>query len=152
MPTYDYKCNACSHAFEQFQSMKDKPLKKCPRCGKSALERLIGTGAAVIFKGSGFYQTDYRSESYRKAAEAESKASSGAGGGGENTSGEAKATETKPAETKAADAKPASETKSSAEPSKAGGGTVKVSEKASNTNAGSKSGGSSKKNAGERKR
>jgi putative FmdB family regulatory protein len=73
MPTYDYKCNACSHTFEQFQSMKDKPLRKCPKCGKSALERLIGTGAAVIFKGSGFYQTDYRSEAYKKSAEADKK-------------------------------------------------------------------------------
>jgi putative FmdB family regulatory protein len=73
MPTYDYKCNACSHTFEHFQSMKDKPLKKCPECGKNALERLIGTGAAVIFKGSGFYQTDYRSDAYRKSAEADKK-------------------------------------------------------------------------------
>lgn len=74
MPTYDYKCNACSHTFEQFQSMKDKPLKKCPACGKNALERLIGIGAAVIFKGSGFYQTDYRSESYKKSAESDKPA------------------------------------------------------------------------------
>lgn len=74
MPTYDYRCNACRHEFELFQSMKDSPKRKCPRCGKSALERLIGTGAAVLFKGSGFYETDYRSESYKKAAEAESKA------------------------------------------------------------------------------
>jgi putative FmdB family regulatory protein len=73
MPTYDYKCNACNHRFEQFQSMKDKTLRKCPKCGKNALERLIGTGAAILFKGSGFYQTDYRSESYKKAAEADSK-------------------------------------------------------------------------------
>lgn len=71
MPTYDYRCNACKHEFEHYQSMKDKPLKKCPSCGKAALERLIGTGAAVIFKGSGFYQTDYRSEGYRKSAEAD---------------------------------------------------------------------------------
>jgi putative FmdB family regulatory protein len=71
MPTYDYRCSACSHEFEQFQSMKDKPLRKCPSCGKSALERLIGTGAAIIFKGSGFYQTDYRPDAYKKAAEAD---------------------------------------------------------------------------------
>jgi len=71
MPTYDYRCNACKHEFEHYQSMKDKPLKKCPECGKPALERLIGTGAAVIFKGSGFYQTDYRSESYKKSADAD---------------------------------------------------------------------------------
>lgn len=73
MPTYDYKCNACGHAFEQFQGMKDKLLRTCPNCGKKALERLIGTGAAIVFKGSGFYQTDYRSEGYKKAKEADSK-------------------------------------------------------------------------------
>lgn len=74
MPTYEYKCAACSHTFEQFQSMKDAPLRKCPKCGKAKLERLIGIGAAVIFKGSGFYQTDYRSDSYKKAAEADKPA------------------------------------------------------------------------------
>ncbi|MCC6969963.1 MAG: hypothetical protein IT434_07040 [Phycisphaerales bacterium] len=72
MPTYDYRCKACNHEFELFQSMSDAVKKKCPACGKSALERLIGTGAALVFKGSGFYQTDYRSESYKKAAKAES--------------------------------------------------------------------------------
>src|SRR4051812_23087614 len=71
MPTYEYKCKACGHKVEIFQSMKDPPKRKCPDCGKSALERLIGTGGAVIFKGSGFYQTDYRSESYKKGAQAE---------------------------------------------------------------------------------
>jgi putative FmdB family regulatory protein len=65
MPTYDYRCKACHHAFEQFQSMKDATLKTCPSCGKKQLERLIGTGGAIIFKGSGFYITDYRSESYK---------------------------------------------------------------------------------------
>jgi putative FmdB family regulatory protein len=71
MPTYDYKCTACDHAFEIFHSMSEVK-RKCPECGKNALERQIGTGGAVIFKGSGFYQTDYRSESYKKAAEADS--------------------------------------------------------------------------------
>ncbi len=75
MPTYDYRCNACGHAFELFQSMSAKHEKKCPKCGKNALERLIGTGAAVLFKGSGFYQTDYRSEGYKKSAEADKPAS-----------------------------------------------------------------------------
>ena len=73
MPTYDYRCQACDHRFEQFQSMTADPLRKCPQCGKNELERLIGTGAGVIFKGSGFYQTDYRSDSYKageKAADA----------------------------------------------------------------------------------
>src|SRR5262245_58638852 len=74
MPTYDYECDACDHAFEEFQSMMDKPLKKCPKCGKPKLRRLIGTGAAILFKGSGFYQTDYRSELYKSAAKADAPA------------------------------------------------------------------------------
>lgn len=74
MPTYEYECDACQHKFEEFQSMSDKPLKKCPQCKKSKLRRLFGTGAAVIFKGSGFYQTDYRSESYKSAAQADQQA------------------------------------------------------------------------------
>ncbi len=71
MPTYEYRCNGCDHEFEEFQSISARPLRKCPECGERALERLIGTGAGIIFKGSGFYETDYRSESYKKAAEAE---------------------------------------------------------------------------------
>ncbi len=73
MPTYDYRCKSCGHRFEAFQSMSESPKRKCPACAKNTLERLIGTGAALLFKGSGFYQTDYRSESYKKAAESESK-------------------------------------------------------------------------------
>ena len=73
MPTYDYRCDGCGHEFERFQSMKDKVQRKCPECGELKLKRLIGSGGAVIFKGSGFYQTDYRSASYKKAAEAEKK-------------------------------------------------------------------------------
>ena len=69
MPTYEYKCNACDHTFELFQSIKASSVRKCPQCGKLKVKRLIGIGAGVIFKGSGFYQTDYRSESYRKDAE-----------------------------------------------------------------------------------
>lgn len=76
MPTYEYKCKACEHQFEQFQSMKDAALTKCPECGKKQLERLIGTGGAIIFKGSGFYQTDYRSDSYKKSADADGKPAS----------------------------------------------------------------------------
>ena len=75
MPTYEYQCNACGHRFDELQSFSDAHLKKCPKCKKNKLERLIGTGAAILFKGSGFYQTDYRSESYKSAAKAdESKA------------------------------------------------------------------------------
>lgn len=71
MPTYEYRCNACNHEFELFQSMSASVKRKCPECGKLKLERLIGTGAAVIFKGSGFYETDYRSDAYKKAAKAD---------------------------------------------------------------------------------
>lgn len=75
MPTYEYKCNACGHRWDLFQSMTAAPIKACPSCGKKKAERLIGVGAAVLFKGSGFYQTDYRSDSYKKAAEADTKPS-----------------------------------------------------------------------------
>jgi putative FmdB family regulatory protein len=71
MPTYDYVCEACDLKFVLFQSIRDNPIKKCPACGKLKLRRLFGTGAAIMFKGSGFYQTDYRSDSYRKGAEAD---------------------------------------------------------------------------------
>lgn len=75
MPTYEYVCDACEHEFELFQSMSASVKRKCPECGKLKLKRLIGIGSGVIFKGSGFYQTDYRSDSYKKAAEADKKAS-----------------------------------------------------------------------------
>jgi len=68
MPTYDYECNGCGHKFELFQSITAPVVKKCPSCGKLKVRRLIGIGAGIIFKGSGFYQTDYRSDSYRQAA------------------------------------------------------------------------------------
>jgi putative FmdB family regulatory protein len=84
MPTYEYQCDACDHNFDEFQSMSEQPLKKCPKCKKPKLRRVFGTGAAILFKGSGFYQTDYRSESYKQAAKADqessSKSSSGASG------------------------------------------------------------------------
>ena len=69
MPTYDYKCEACGHAFEKFQSITAPATRKCPKCGRLKVRRQIGTGGGVIFRGSGFYQTDYRSDSYNKAAE-----------------------------------------------------------------------------------
>ena len=68
MPTYEYECGACEHRFEKFQSMIDKPIKKCPQCGKAKVERVISGGAGVLFKGSGFYQTDYRSKGYKESA------------------------------------------------------------------------------------
>jgi putative FmdB family regulatory protein len=76
MPTYDYVCDACGHKFELFQSMMDPVKRKCSECGKQKLRRLIGMGAAIMFKGSGFYKTDYRSEGYKKQAAAEKSSDS----------------------------------------------------------------------------
>jgi len=70
MPIYDYQCKNCGHTFDELQSIKDKPLVTCPKCGKDTLARLIGTGSGIIFKGSGFYQTDYK-----KSSSTESKSS-----------------------------------------------------------------------------
>jgi putative FmdB family regulatory protein len=103
MPTYDYQCETCGHRFEKFQSIKAAPIRKCPQCGKNAVKRLLGTGAGIIFKGSGFYTTDYRSESYQKAAKSESS-----GGGAETTSG-TKSDSKKPETTKS-ESKPAATT------------------------------------------
>jgi len=76
MPTYEYRCDACDHAFDEIHSFSDKPLKKCPKCKKPKLRRLFGTGAGIIFKGSGFYQTDYRSDSYKQSSKADETAAS----------------------------------------------------------------------------
>ncbi len=73
MPTYEYACEVCGAQFERLESIKARPLRKCPKCGRNKVKRLIGTGAGIIFKGSGFYETDYRSESYKKAVESEKK-------------------------------------------------------------------------------
>jgi putative FmdB family regulatory protein len=78
MPTYEYACSKCGHRFEQFQSMRDPPLRKCPSCHKAALKRLVGSGAGLIFKGSGFYVTDYKNKGMAKAAAAESAPAGGA--------------------------------------------------------------------------
>ena len=74
MPTYDYECDACGHAFELFQGITAPVKRKCPECGRLKLRRLFGAGAAVMFKGSGFYETDYRSDAYKKAAANDKKA------------------------------------------------------------------------------
>jgi putative FmdB family regulatory protein len=74
MPTYDYVCTKCDHAFEVFQSMKDAPLIKCPKCGRKSLKRLMGGGAGLIFKGSGFYETDYKRSSIKKTDSADKPA------------------------------------------------------------------------------
>ena len=86
MPTYDYVCDGCGHAFELFQSMTDAVKKTCPECGKKKLRRLIGAGGAIVFKGSGFYKTDYRSDSYKKGAEADKSSSSSSGSSGSSGS------------------------------------------------------------------
>ena len=77
MPNYDYECDACGHEWEMFQRMVEDPIKQCPECKKKKARRLFGTGAAIMFKGSGFYETDYRSDSYKKAAKADKEKSSG---------------------------------------------------------------------------
>jgi putative FmdB family regulatory protein len=83
MPTYEYRCNACGHKWDEFQSIKANPSRKCPSCKKLKAERVISAGGGIIFRGSGFYQTDYRSESWKKGEEAAKKASdSGSSGGG----------------------------------------------------------------------
>ncbi len=76
MPTYAYRCDACGHEFDEFQSITAKSMRKCPKCGKQQLRRLLGMGAGIIFKGSGFYQTDYRSDGYKKASGGDGKGGS----------------------------------------------------------------------------
>ncbi len=96
MPTYDYQCQKCDHEFEVFQSMKARRLSKCPEedCG-GKVKRLLGTGAGIIFKGSGFYETDYRSESYQKAAKADKPSSSSSGDKKKKNSDKAKTSKPK---------------------------------------------------------
>src|SRR5687768_3848167 len=97
MPTYEYACQKCGHEFEQFQSMRDEPLKKCPRCKKAALKRLVGGGAGLIFKGTGFYITDYKNKSAGKPE----AAGQGEGGGKSEAADGKKPAETKPAASEA---------------------------------------------------
>ncbi|MGD0389864.1 MAG: zinc ribbon domain-containing protein [Tepidisphaeraceae bacterium] len=114
MPTYQYKCEACGFEFEKFQSIKAPAVKKCPQCGKSQVKRLIGMGSGVIFKGGGFYATDYRSESYKSAAKADAGGTSGSSqakpaGGGDGDSASKPSGDSKPA----APAKSAADAKNS---------------------------------------
>jgi putative FmdB family regulatory protein len=95
VPTYEYECQKCGHRFEAFQSMKDAPLSRCPKC-RGKVKRLISGGAGLIFKGSGFYLTDYRSDSYKKRAKEESGGGSSSGG----SSGTSGAGESKPSKKK----------------------------------------------------
>ncbi len=117
MPTYDYVCQACGHAFEQFQEMSAKKLRTCPACGKRALERQVGAGAGLIFKGTGFYITDYRKPAPAGASGAEGAPAAGsppanpaAGAGAGATSGSGKdgagASSPKPAGSAASSAAP----------------------------------------------
>ncbi|ADB17693.1 regulatory protein, FmdB family [Pirellula staleyi DSM 6068] len=103
MPTYDYECSACGHKFEEFQSISAELLTKCPKCKKKKLVRLFGAGAAVMFKGSGFYTTDYRSESYKSAAASDkSSASSSESSSSSSEAKPAPKAESKPAKTESA--------------------------------------------------
>src|SRR5262245_50099637 len=106
MPTYDYKCSACGHTFEHFQSIHSARLKKCPGCGKLKLERLIGAGGGLLFKGSGFYITDYRDRSYHDAAKKDSAPAAASSDGKSDGKPAAPApSESKPGGTKASDSK-----------------------------------------------
>src|SRR5712672_607880 len=116
MPTYEYQCDACGHEFEELQSFSEDPLTKCPSCKKKKLRRLFGTGASIIFKGSGFYETDYRSESYKSGAKAESDATKPAETKGESGN----KSESGDKATKKDDPKPA------AKPAKTGGAKGKA--------------------------
>jgi len=99
MPTYEYVCNACGYEFERFQPITSAPVKRCPECGKAKVKRLIGTGAGLIFKGSGFYITDYRDKSYTDKAKADTGATSS------DKSDSKPSTETKAADNKSSDSK-----------------------------------------------
>jgi putative FmdB family regulatory protein len=96
MPTYEYECRQCRHRFEQFQSITEDPLKRCPKCGKSSLRRLFGGGLGIIFKGSGFYTTDYKRSSAVTSGNgsSRSKGSGETGGGGDSTSASSKESKT----------------------------------------------------------
>jgi putative FmdB family regulatory protein len=79
MPTYDYVCGSCRHKAEIFESFQETPKKKCPECGKKQFERQFGIGAGVLFKGSGFYTTDYRSDGFKSAEKADTSSGSCSG-------------------------------------------------------------------------
>ena len=117
MPTYDYECKKCGHQFETIQSIKDDPLKKCPKSecpegtGRGTVRRLIGAGGGLLFKGSGFYITDYRSDSYKKSAKADKPGSSDSSGS--SSSSDSKSSDSKPSDSKSSDSKSSSGSKSS---------------------------------------
>ncbi len=118
MPTYEYQCEKCRKTFDFYQSMKDEPLKVCPASactrktwGKGKVRRLLGTGAGLIFKGSGFYITDYRSDTYKQAAKKDVAPAAGGESGGSKPA-EKSSEKTKPAEKSSEKAKPAAKSKS----------------------------------------
>jgi putative FmdB family regulatory protein len=117
MPTYEYECEACGHEMEAFQSMTEEHLKKCPECGKNGLKRKIGMGAGIIFKGSGFYETDYKNKNSESKSDKSSKSGENATNSKSKTDG---ASEAK-SETKK-EVKSSGETKKS---DKSGGGNEK---------------------------
>jgi putative FmdB family regulatory protein len=110
MPTYEYECPKCGHRFEKFQGINDPPVKTCPKCRGRKVKRLIGTGAGILFKGSGFYLTDYRSDGYKKAAKAETESKGDAKPAAKEGAGKDGKGAKKP-ETKAAPSKPSKKEK-----------------------------------------
>ncbi len=127
MPTYEYLCEACGHKFEKFQPITAAALRKCPHCGKQKLKRLIGAGSGMIFRGSGFYTTDYRDSAYKEKAKADTASASGDSKPEtkSESKGESKTeskSESKPAETtpsaKPAESKPAAAEQSASTPQK----------------------------------
>lgn len=115
MPTYDYECDACGHKEEVFQNFSDPLIEKCPKCKKKKFRRLFGAGAALVFKGSGFYTTDYRSDSYQKAASADKPSESSSSSSDSSTKSESTPakSESKATESKSSDSKPSSSNGSS---------------------------------------
>ena len=109
MPTYDYLCDGCGHRFEKMQNITSEALKDCPECKESVLRRLIGGGGAVIFKGSGFYETDYRSDSYKHAAKTETSAAaadSSVTTGSDSSKSDSSKSDSSKSETKSTSSKP----------------------------------------------
>ncbi len=112
MPTYEYRCEKCGHHFEEFQSITAKPIRKCPKCGKNSVNRLISAGAGFIFKGSGFYLTDYRSDKYKDAAKKDSAAPVSAADSTAKSDGKSSSTDRTAAPADKGTAAPATGTKS----------------------------------------
>ena len=100
MPTYEYKCLDCGIQFDRFQSITEDPIQECPECSGQT-KRLIGAGAGLIFKGSGFYITDYRSDGYKESAKKDKESSSSSGG--DSKSGDSKSDDSKQSKTESSD-------------------------------------------------